>query len=95
MSSSLQSVSKSLKGSTFDAKRQKPELPWIQIGRVELQQNQILKITILSIETAKGNKRANKLIKNNNDNNDDDDDDDDENNNNNLDPKTEPMNNQY
>ena len=63
-----------------------------------MQQNQILKITILSIETAKGNKRANKLIKNNNDNNDDDDDDDDdddENNNNNLDPKTEAINNQY
>ena len=65
-----------------------------------MQQNQILKITILSIETAKGNKRANKLIKNNNRNNDsdvneDDDDDggdDDDDNNNNLDSKTEPIN---
>ena len=102
MSSSGQSLSKSLKGSTFDAKRQKPELPWIQIGHVDLKQNQIVKITIISIDTAKGKKQANKLIKNNNhnndsdDNEDDDDDggDDDDDNNNNLDSKTEPINRQ-
>ena len=58
----------------------------------------MLKIAIISRDTAKWNKRANKFIKNNNDNNDyddNDDDDDDENNNNNLDPKTEPINHHY